>query len=90
MKKLLLTFLILILTTSIGFCKITHTYDKYGNKTGSYKTNNSSVSSYDRYGNRTGSYKTNSSGRTTQYDKYGNKVGSFKTGSNGVTTSYDK
>ena len=88
MKKFLLTLFILFISASIGFCATTNSYDKYGNRTGSFKSNSSgTVSSYDRYGNRTGSYRTNSSGTTTSYDRYGNRTGSYRTNSNGVTTN---
>ena len=60
-----------------------NTYDNYGYKTGSFKTNGDTTTIYNRYGSRTetqktGSYKTGSNGKTTQYDRYGRKVRIFK------------
>ena len=79
MKRILLTLAILVISTSIAFCSTSTSYDKNGNKTGSYKTNpNGTTTSYDKYRRKTGSFKTDSTGRTTQYDRYGRKVGSFK------------
>ena len=75
-KKILILFLMLFFA-NCAFA--VNSYDKYWNKTESYKTNsNGRTTAYDRYGNETDSFKTDSSGRTTQYDKYGNKVGSYK------------
>ena len=54
-------------------------YDKYGNQTGSFRTDSSGkIYAYDKYGNQTGSMVRNSNGTVTQYDKYGNVVGTFK------------
>ena len=56
-----------------------NSYDKYGQKTGSYKTNSNGVTTkYNKYGQKVGSFKKDSSGRITEYDKYGRKVGSYK------------
>lgn len=61
--------------TSSGY----NSYDKYGAKTGSFKTNSNGVTTqYDKYGSKVGTFKTDSSGRTTHYDKYGRKVGSYR------------
>ena len=61
--------------TSSGY----NAYDKYGRKTGSYKTGSNGVTTkYDRYGRKTGSFKKDSLGRVTEYDKYGRKVGSYR------------
>ena len=84
MKKLFILLISLIFLTANG--TTINQYDKYGQKTGSYKQTTNGYNSYDKYGQKTGSYKTNGS-TTVQYDKYGSKVGSFKTNSNGVTTS---
>ena len=79
MKRILLTLAFLVISTSIAFCSTTTSYDKNGNKTGSYKTSSSgTVTSYDKYGNKTGTYKSSSSGKVTKCDKHGNKTGSFK------------
>ena len=80
MKKVLLSILILSLSTSVVLgVTTTNSYDKYGRKTGSYKTySNGVTNSYDKYGRKTGSYKQDSSGRIIQYDKYGRKVGSYR------------
>lgn len=70
MKKLLILFLLLIFS-NCAFA--VNSYDKYGNKTGSYKESSSRINSYDKYGSKTGSYKKTSSGYNS-YDKYGNKT----------------
>ena len=88
MNKIILIIFSLILTTSIAFCSTTKAYDKYGTKTGSYKTNGSVTTSYDRHGSKTGTIKHTSKGYTT-YDKYGSKTGTAKKTSTGYTT-YNK
>ena len=59
MKKIFLSFL--IITFSFLACQVseakTTSYDKYGRKTGSYKTTGNTTTSYDRYGSKTASYK---------------------------------
>ena len=76
-KKIFTILLILVLSSGIGYC--TTKYDKYGNRTGSYRTtSDGTTTSYDKYGSRTGSYKINSNGITNSYDKYGNRVGTYK------------
>ena len=76
MKKLL------ILCLTLSFANVAfavNSYDRYGQKTGSYKTNSNGVTTqYDRYGRKVGSFKKDSSGRVTRYDEYGRKVGSYK------------
>lgn len=77
MKKLFAIIFVSLLLTGSAFAG--NTYNQYGSKTGSYKTNpNGTTTSYDKYGRKTGLFKTDSTGRTTQYDRYGRKVGSFK------------
>ena len=56
MKKFLLTLFILFLTASVGFCA-TNSYNKYGQRTGSYKQSGSTINHYNQYGQKTGSYK---------------------------------
>ena len=57
MKKFLLTLFILFLTASVSFCA-TNSYNKYGQKTGSFKTDSSGrITEYDKYGRKVGSYK---------------------------------
>lgn len=76
-KKLFLTLFILFV--SIDVCLAANTYNSYGQKTGSYKTNSNGVTTkYDKYGQKVGSFKKDSSGRITEYDKYGRKVGTYK------------
>ena len=53
MKKILLICFILFLNTSFGLCAI-NSYDKYGQKTGSYKQNGSTINQYNKYGQKTG------------------------------------
>ena len=77
MKKLFILLISLIFLTA-NFCFALNSYDYYGQKTGSYKQNGTTINQYDKYGQKTGSYKTDSSGRVTQYDKYGRKVGTYK------------
>ena len=77
MKKLFILLINLIFLTA-NFCFALNSYDYYGQKTGSYKQNGTTINQYDKYGQKTGSYKTDSSGRVTQYDKYGRKVGTYK------------
>ena len=74
MKKILI-ILIMLLFVNVAFA--VNSYDRYGQKTGSYKQTTSGYNSYDRYGSKTGSYKETSSGYN-KYDKYGQKTGSYK------------
>ena len=67
----------LIFANSV-FSETVYQYDKYGHKTGSYKTSGNVTTQYDKYGHKTGSYKTDKYGKTTAYDKYGHKTGTFK------------
>lgn len=54
MKKLLVLFLLLIFS-NCAFA--VNSYDKYGNKTGSYRTDsNGRTTQYDKYGRKVGSY----------------------------------
>ena len=79
MKKVFIALLAFVLTTGIVFAKTTNSYDKSGNKTGSYReTSSGTINKYDRSGNKVGSYKT-SGERTYSYDKSGNKTGSYRT-----------
>lgn len=88
MKKFLAILFSLFLFTSTCFAA-TNSYDRYGSKTGSYKSNSSGdVTRYDKYGSKTGSYKKTSNGYNS-YDKYGSKTGSYRTQGN-TTTQYDK
>lgn len=48
MKKIFLTLLTLCLFASYGFCSTVNSYDSYGRKTGSYRTNGSTTTSYDK------------------------------------------
>mgnify|MGYP002626770393 CR=1 FL=1 len=67
-KKLILALFLLLTTALVGFCDTTTHYDKYGHKTGTYKTNSNGVTTqYDKYGHKTGSYKTDSQGRTVDF-----------------------
>lgn len=76
MKKILL-IVCFILLSCIQVLAL-NSYDRYGNRTGSYRSNSRGVTTqYDKYGNKVGSYRTNNSG-TNAYDKYGNKTGSFR------------
>ena len=66
MQKIYLTLLILCLTASYGFCSTINSYDKHGNRTGSYiTTSNGTTIQYDKSGNRVGTYKTTSNGTIT-------------------------
>lgn len=57
MKKILAILFSLFLFTSTCF-SATNSYDQYGSKTGSYKSNSSGDTiKYDRYGSKIGSYK---------------------------------
>lgn len=78
MNKFIILTLSLLIFTNISFAETINSYDRYGRRTGSYKTNGNTTIHYNKYGQKTGSFKTDYSGRTTQYDKYGRKVGSFK------------
>ena len=73
MKNLLILLFLTIF--SLPTLAVT-SYDRYGNRTGTYSTNGNTTTQYDRYGNRTGSYKTDSYGTTTTYDRYGSRTGS--------------
>ena len=73
MKKIFLTLLTLCLFASYGFCSTVNSYDSYGRKTGSYRTNGYTTTSYDKYGRKTGTIKQTSSGYTT-YDNMGRKT----------------
>ena len=53
MKKILLTLFILIITATYGLCDTT-SYNKYGSKVATYKTNGSTTTSYNKYGQKTG------------------------------------
>ena len=76
MKKFLV-LLLMLFSANIAFA--VSSYDCYGQKTGSYKTNSNGVTTkYDKYGQKVGSFKKDSSGRITEYDKYCRKVGSYK------------
>lgn len=61
MKKLLSLFVSLLLLAGYCFAATTNSYDKYGSKTGSYRTNGSTVTQYDKYSSKTGSYRQTSS-----------------------------
>ena len=80
MKKLFAIIFVSLLLTSSAFAG--NTYNQYGSKTGSYRTNGSTTTTYDRYGSRTGSYKTNGN-TTTKYDQYGSRQGTIKKTSTG-------
>lgn len=54
MKKIFLTLLTLCFVASYGYCSTVNSYDSYGRKTGSYRTNGSTTTSYDKYGRKTG------------------------------------
>lgn len=69
MKKILVLLLMLFFA-NVAFA--VNSYDRYGQKTGSYKQTTSGYNSYDKYGSKTGSYKETSSGYN-KYDKYGQK-----------------
>ena len=72
MKKLFLSLLILFITASYALCA-TNSYDRYGSKTGSYKSNSSgTINHYDKYGSKTKSYK-----KTYTYKVYENKIYKF-------------
>ncbi len=86
MKKLFAIIFVYLLLTGSAFAG--NTYNQYGSKTGSYRTNSSTTTTYDRYGSRTGTYKTNGN-TTTKYNQYGSKQGTIKKTSSGYTT-YDK
>ena len=70
MQKFILTVFTIFLTASFSLCATTNSYDKYGNKTGSYKNNNGTITQYDKYGSKTNSYRQTSNGYNS-YDKYG-------------------
>ena len=54
MKKFLSIFLVLLFTSISTFASATNSYDKYGSKTGSYRTNGKVTTHYDKYGSMTG------------------------------------
>lgn len=75
MKKLfsiLLLFCCMFLTANISDAAV-NSYDRYGNKTGSYRETSTGFNSYDKYGSKTGSYRKTSNGYNS-YDKYGSKL----------------
>ena len=89
MKKIILSFLICIFALmSFQVAEAKTSYDKYGKKTGSYKTSGSTTTKYNKYGQKEATYKKSGS-TTTSYDKSGRKTGSYRT-SGSTTTSYDK
>lgn len=58
MKKFLVVILSIFVFAGMSFASGRITYDKYGNKTGSYKTNtNGTTIHYNRYGRKLGTYK---------------------------------
>lgn len=58
MQKFILTVFTIFLTASFSLCATTNSYDKYCNKTGSFKTNLSGITTqYNKYGNKVGSFK---------------------------------
>lgn len=59
MKKIFSLLLGLFLLSSIVFAKTTYSYDKYGAKTGSYRSTSSGYNSYDRYGQLSGTCRFN-------------------------------
>ena len=66
MKKIFVLILMMLISLPVY---AVNSYDRYGNKTGSYNTSGNTTTQYDRYGNKTGSYKTDNYGiTTTQYD----------------------
>ena len=77
MKKIFSLLLGLFLLSSIVLAKTTYSYDKYGAKTGSYRSTSSGYNSYDKYGAKTGSYRSTSSGYNS-YDKYGQLSGTCR------------
>ena len=78
MKKLFILLISLIFLTA-NFCFALNSYDYYGQKTGSYKQNGTTINQYDKYGQKTGSYKQTTNGYNS-YDKYGQKTGGRKKG----------
>lgn len=79
MKKIFLTLLTLCFVASYGLCSTVNSYDSYGRKTGSYRTqSNGTTNIYDNCGHRTWSYKKDSNGRITKYDAYGRRVSSYR------------
>ena len=77
MKVVLICMVMYALTLCVAYADVT-SYDKYGQKTGSYRQTTSGYNSYDKYGQKTGSFRTDSLGRTVEYDKYGQKVNSYR------------
>lgn len=58
MKKFLVVILSIFVFAGMSFASGGITYDKYRNKTGSYKTNtNRTTTHYNRYGRKVGTYK---------------------------------
>lgn len=86
MKKLLCLIFTLALSFTIAYAG--NVYDKYGSKTGSYRTSGSRTVTYDKYGSKTGTYKTSGS-QVVKYDKYGSKQATIRKTSLGYNT-YDK
>lgn len=88
MKKFLTNLLLIVLFSGLSFGTEVNIYDKYGRKTGSYKTSGSTITKYNKYGQKESFYNTNRN-ITDVYDSYGLKTGSYKTNGN-TTTKYNK
>lgn len=55
MKKFLAVIFSFLIFANVTFAATS--YDRYGQKTGSYRQSGSTINQYDRYGQRTGSFK---------------------------------
>lgn len=57
MRKILLFLFAFFIFAGCCFAATTNSYDKYGSKTGSFRTNGSTINQYDKYGRKVGSYR---------------------------------
>ena len=53
MRKILLFLFAFFIFAGCCFAATTNSYDKYGSKTGSFRTNGSTINQYDKYGSKT-------------------------------------
>jgi len=77
MKKLLASFLTLLFLSASVLAGTINSYDKYGSKSGSYRTYGSTITKYNKYGSKEKTYKTHGN-KTTEYNKYGSKTATYK------------
>ena len=57
MKKIFILIFVFFIFAGCCFATTRNSYDQYGSKTGSFRTNGSTINQYDKYGRKVGSYR---------------------------------